>query len=487
MSQEPHPDPYPSDTLGMTPEEMRRLAHKVADLVVDRHINRHNEAVIRAGAPDKLLAQLGGKLPEAPGDPDAALDLLANVALTHQQRTDHPRYFARVPGPSSFAAILGDWMGIAFNAAATSWAGGSGPATLEVVVIQWLRALLGMPAEGEGILTSGGSLANQTALVAARICGKDGPAPGRGDETPRGVVFHTEQVHASLLRSLRHLGYAKSQIREIPSDEQFRMPARDLKAAIAELNPDVRKRSIVIASAGTTNTGAIDPLDDIAELCGNDLWLHVDGAYGGAAAACPESRTLFSGIERADSMVVDPHKWLFQPFGLGCTFVRRAGDLEAAFSMYPEYLKDTLSAPGEVAFGNRGPELSRRSRAMKLWMTFKTYGAARIREAIQSGIDQARTAEEILRSKPDVWEVVTPAQIGIITFALKDPTGKLATAEVHEQRAAALAKSGFAVVTSTKLKGQSVLRLCTLNPLTTKSDLEQTIDALADRALLASS
>ena len=179
---------YPADSLGMDPEEMRRLGHKVVDLVVDRLLQKHDEPALVAGEPTELMAALGGALPEAPLDPDESIELLAEIALAYQQHGDHPRYFARVAGPSSFAGVLGDWLGTGFNTICASWGGASGPATIELVAIEWLRQMIGMPNCTEGVLVSGGSIANVTGFLAARA------------ELGRGVSYYTDQTHSSLHR-----------------------------------------------------------------------------------------------------------------------------------------------------------------------------------------------------------------------------------------------------------------------------------------------
>ena len=453
----------PGDTLGMDPALMRRLGRRVVDLVVDHVEQRAAGPTMRTGTAADLQAALGGPVPEEPGDPDEALTTLAEVALSAMQHGDHPRYFARIPSPASYAAILGDWLATGHNAIATSWAGGSGPATVELVVIEWVRQLLGMPAGTQGVLLSGGSLANLTAFAAARAV--HGP----------GVAYLSDQAHASLTRDLATLGFPPEHVRVLPSDEDFRLPVRSLAAAVAEDRRAGRQPLLAVTSAGTTNTGAVDPLPDIADLCEREgLWFHVDGAYGAPAALCAAGRPLLVGMDRADSLVVDPHKWLFQPYDLGCLLVRRPGALEAAFAIDPEYLRDVRATHGEVDFRDRSLELTRRARAMKLWLTFRIHGAAQVRDAVARGIDLAEAAEAMLHADPR-WEVVTPAQLGIVTFALKG-----SDAADHVARAAALAASGHAAVTSTTLRGRSVLRLCTINPTTTEADLRTTLAALAD-------
>ena len=235
-----------------------------------------------------------------------------------------------------------------------------------------------------------------------------------------------------------------------------------------------RRPGFIVATAGTVNSGAVDPLNALADLCtAEDLWLHIDGAYGAPAAFCDAGRLALAGIERADSLVLDPHKWLFQPYDIGCLLVRRPGSLEEAFSMTPEYLTDATARHGEVDFRDRTLELSRRARALKLWLTFRIYGVSRIRAAIARGIALAEYAERVLEAN-DEWEVVTPAQLGIVTFARRD-----STEEDHAALAAALTAGGYAAVTSTKLRGRSVLRLCTINPRTTEADITSTLEHLA--------
>ena len=456
---------YPADTLGLEPGEMRRLGYKVVDLVVDRLQRKNHEHVVLTGEPAMLMSILGGPIPETPLDADESLALLADVALTHQQHGDHPRYFARIPGPNSFAAVLGEWMASGFNTIASSWVGGSGPATIELVVVEWLRQLMGFPENTEGVLLSGGSLANLTAFSVARSI--------QGD----GIVYLSDQTHSSLVRDLREIGLSDSQICILESDENYKIPLARLSQAVAEDNKRQRRPLMIIGTAGTTNTGAVDPLHAIADMCAKEnIWFHVDGAYGAPAAITDRGKTCLAGLERADSLVLDPHKWLFQPYDVGCLLVRHPGALERCFSMNPEYLQDVHAQNSEVNFRNRSLELSRRSRAVKIWMCFRTYGLERIREAITKGIKLAEFAQAHLQKFSDTWEVVTPAQIGIICFTLKNiPADELG------RRVKALTDSGYAAVTITKLRGRQVLRLCTINPLTTEKDIITTIDRLAKK------
>ena len=268
------------------------------------------------------------------------------------------------------------------------------------------------------------------------------------------------------------MGQPAEAIRSLPPDEHYRLSASTLRAAMAEDRGRGLRPLMVVATAGTTNTGAVDDLPSIADICDEyGAWLHVDGAYGGPAALCKRGRAVMPGLERADSFVVDPHKWLFQPYDIACLFVREPGALERTFAMYPEYLADVTGS--EVDLHNRSLELTRRGRGIKLWLTLRAYGLDTIGRAIDRGIGLAEYAQLVIEADPNL-EIVTPAQLGIITFAARDRTGR-----DHSLAAARLTADGYAAVTSTVLSGRTVLRLCIINPATTTTDLDGTIERLS--------
>jgi glutamate/tyrosine decarboxylase-like PLP-dependent enzyme len=394
---------------------------------------------IQTGDRAALEAVLREPPPDTPGDPDAALDILLEHVLPNIQHGDHPRFLARVGSPSNPISALGDALAAATNAFAGSWAGGSGPAALELVVLEWLRELLGMPEGASGILLSGGSVSSLTALATARA--------ERGGR----IVWVSDQTHASVVRAARVLGLEP---RVLPSDERFRLRA--------EAIPDEPGGCCVVATAGTTNTGAVDALGELAELCRDrGLWLHIDGAYGAPAALAGA----IDGLHHGDSLAVDPHKWLFQPYECGALLVRDPQALVRTFAMAPEYLRDVLG--DEVNFRDRGPQLSRGSRAVKLWWSLKTFGVAAFRAAIARGIALAEHAERRLREA--AFEIVTPAQLAIVTFAAPDPNALVAR----------MLADGYAAPSTTVLRGRAVLRLCTINPRTTDAEIDETVRRLA--------
>jgi glutamate/tyrosine decarboxylase-like PLP-dependent enzyme len=423
--------------LDLPPDEVRRLGHRVVDALVDHLETLRDRPPLQTGDRATLDAVLREPPPDAPGDPDAALDTLLEHVLPNIQHGDHPRFFARVGSPSNPISALGDALTAATNAFAGSWAGGSGPAALELVVLEWLRGLLGLPEGASGTLLSGGSVSSLTALATARA--------ERGGR----IVWVSDQTHASVVRAARVLGLEP---RVLPSDDAFRLRAE----AVPE-----EPACALVATAGTTNTGAVDPLGELAELCRDrGLWLHIDGAYGAPAALAGA----LDGLHHGDSLAVDPHKWLFQPYECGALLVRDPQALVRTFAMAPEYLRDVLG--DEVNFRDRGPQLSRGSRAVKLWWSLKTFGVAAFREAIARGIALAEHAEVRLREAG--FEIVTPAQLAIVTFAAHDPNTLVAR----------MLADGYAAPSTTVLRGRPVLRLCTINPRTTDAEIDETVKRL---------
>jgi aromatic-L-amino-acid decarboxylase len=450
----------PPDLLRIDPARMRELGYWVVDRVIEHLETLEVQPALVTGDEHALRTAVDAGLPRAGHDIASDLRTLADVVLAHQQHGDHPRYFARVPGPSSYPAVLAEWLGTGMQSIASSWVGGSGPTTVELTVLDWLRDAVGLSPTAEGVLVSGGSMANATAFVAAR--------QAKGD----GVFYICDQTHSSIARGLRSMGVPSEHIRTITSTADFAMDIDALRSAIAADRAAGRTPTVVVGTAGTTNTGTVDDLAALADLCAQEqLWLHVDGAYGGAAAMSPRHAHAFTGLDRVDSFSMDPHKWLFQPYDVACVWVREPGALEAAFAMYPEYLADLRH--GNVDLHNRGLELSRRSRALKLWLAMRAYGMDTLALAIDRGIALAEYAQRRIEADPTL-ELVCPARFGVVNFA-----GINKGNAAHSAAAAAITASGYAAVSSTVLKGRTVLRLCIINPRTTTADIDGTIERLS--------
>jgi aromatic-L-amino-acid/L-tryptophan decarboxylase len=459
--------------LQLSGDEMRSLGYRIVDQIVEHFETLPNKPVMRVSPRVELEAELREPLPEEPTPVEFLLDQLHRIVWPNIGNVQHPRFFAFIPSPSNFVSVMADALAAGFNPFAGNWLEGSGPAQIELVTIDWLRQMCGLPETAGGLFVSGGSMANLTALAAARRARLDNRSDGA-------VIYFSDQTHNSIEKALRVLDFAREQIRLLPSDEDFRLPVESLRQATACDRADGKRPFCVIANAGTTNTGAVDPLDQLADLCEREnLWLHVDGAYGAAACLSERGRKLLTGIERADSLSLDPHKWLFQPFEIGCVIARDARLLKKTFHTMAGYLEDTKRAEEEeINYYDYGVQLTRGFRALKLWLTIKTFGSAAFREAINRGFEMAEFAENILRQS-DCWRIVSPATMGIVTFRyVAEGCSENGVNEIHRRMVEMMAEDGFAFANSTALRGQTVMRLCTINPRTTEEDVRATIKQL---------
>jgi aromatic-L-amino-acid decarboxylase len=455
--------------LQLSEHEMREFGYRAVDLVVDHFVRLDSKPVTGQAARGDLEVRLREALPREGIPPSSALDAVARDVLTAVMHLDHPRFFAFVPGPSNFVGVVVDLLASGFNVFAGTWLEASGPAEVELVTVDWLREVCGLPASAGGLMVSGGSHANLSALALARHVKVGGP-------DPRARVYVCDQTHSSVFRALRALGFTQEQVRVLASDDAYRLSVDVLAGALgADLAAGWRPMCVV-ATAGSTNTGAIDPLPAVADLCRDrNLWLHVDGAISSRA------RLDLAGLEFADSVSLDPHKWLFQPYELGCLLVREPRLLWDCYHVLPEYLDDAQPGAGEVNFCDYGLQLTRRFNALKLWMSLKVFGADAFADAVDLGIGLAEHAEHELRAAPH-WEVITPAQLGVITFRYRPPETTWtpsALDELQRRIADRTVANGFAMVATTMLSGRRVLRLCTINPRTSRQDIERTLALLA--------
>ncbi len=435
--------PTPADArLELSPEQMRAMGYRVVDLVVEHFAGLHDAPVHGVESRATLEARLREPAPERGVGWEAALERAARDVLGAMSHNDHPRFFAYVPGPGNFVGAMAAALAAGFNPFNGAWVTASGAAQAELVTVDWLRAACGLPEGAGGAFVSGGSMANLTALAVARD-----RRFGRGDFS-RAVIYAGDQVHSSVARGARVLGFAPDRLRMLPSDGEFRMDTGALERAMDE---DARAGLVpfaVAASAGTTNTGAVDPLPEIARICRRaGAWLHVDGAYGAAAALTERGHALLQGLGEADSLSMDPHKWLFQPYECAVVLVRDGRALRDTFREVPEYLRDSDLGAEEVNFRDWGVQLTRGFRALSLWLSVQTFGMEAFRAAVEWGIHLAEVAEGELRASPG-WEVLTPAQLGVVTFRHR-PRGvdDGPALDAHQRATAAeVTRSGWAML-----------------------------------------
>jgi glutamate/tyrosine decarboxylase-like PLP-dependent enzyme len=454
-----------ADPLALDPETMRRVGYQTVDALIDGLVNLRDRPVLRTATPQEMTQRFGQPPESEPTDPEVLLQRLLDDILPFSARWDHPRMMGYIPGGGTWPAALADLIVSAWNVDTTSWRESAGPNQVELTVLEWFRAWIGYPPEAAGILLTGGSAANLTALA----CAREALVSGMDD---RLVVYVSDQAHSSLARAARVLGFRPDQLRVLPSDPEFRMRPDALAGAIAADLRGGRRPFFVAAAAGSTNTGAVDPLVALAEISEQHAaWFHVDAAYGGFSILTERGRSLMQGISVADSVTLDPHKWLYQPYECGCVLVRDGDLLRKAFEIVPDYLRDAQHDHREVNFADRGLQLTRTSRAFKIWLSVNTFGLEAFRTAIDRSLDLARLAQQRIESSANL-ELITPATLGVVTFRRRfggrdDPTIDAMNGELVRS----LAESGVGFVTSTRLRGRYAIRIVPMNHATEPDDV----------------
>jgi aromatic-L-amino-acid/L-tryptophan decarboxylase len=472
-----------AQTLGdMDTQEFRRVGHELVDWIADYFDRIEDLPVLAAIEPGDLKSQLPASPPQH-GEPMekivSDLDRLIVPALTHWS---HPSFFAYFATSTSGPGILGELLTAAFDNKAMLWRTSPASTELEDVTLDWLRQMMGLDAGMTGIIYDTASVSSMHAIAAAREgveqrIREEGMS-GRPD-LPLLRVYVSEHAHSSIEKGVITLGLGQRGLRKIPTDSEFRMDAKALALAIEEDKRSGYLPFCIVATVGTTSTSSIDPVREIIPI-GEEhaMWLHVDAAYAGSAAVVPELRNILAGCERADSIVVNPHKWLFTPFDLSVLYTRHMDLLRRAFSLVPEYLR-TPEQEKVRSGSDYGIQLGRRFRALKLWMVMRYFGheglAARIREHCRLAKQFASWVE----ASPD-WELMAPTPLALVCFRAA-PNVDVETDEIRAKRLDALNEAimhsvnatGKALLSHTKLNGKLTLRLSIGNIRTTEKHVEQ--------------
>ena len=456
---------------------MQKVGYKVIDTIVEHLTEMDNLKIHAQKSPAYLNKKLGGSIPTKGQNPLALIEQAKQEIFGNVLHVDHPRFYAFIPSPGNFMGVMADTLAKGFNVFNGHWLAGSGSAAVERITIDWLKDICGFPETGGGLFLSGGSMANLSAIATARKIKLK-------DEGRRGVVYYSQQTHSSLAKGLKVLGIGEKYRRPLPTDKHLKIDLRALKKAIKKDIKNGLKPFCIVANAGTTNAGVVDPLKKLAKIAKKyNCWLHIDGAYGAAAMLTRKGKKALKGIEKADSLTLDPHKWWFQPMEIGCLLVKNADHLKTTFQVSAEYLEDT-KAKGleEINYYDHGIQLTRSFRALKLYLSFKTFGLKAFKKGIQKGIDMAEYTEKLLGREKD-WTIITPAQLGIINFVYAPAGASLAEIDASSKAIAEkVMHDGFAMMTTTKINDLTVLRMCPIHPGLTKADIKQTIGKLKEFA-----
>jgi glutamate/tyrosine decarboxylase-like PLP-dependent enzyme len=487
--------------LAIRTEELRELSAQVLGLVEEYFTQLPSLPVFPETSDAELNERFRRELPLAGASVEQIMDDCRAI-IAASRHNGHPRFFGYVASPSTPVGAFADLLASALNVNVTSWRSAPAATVIERTVVDWLSTLIGYGEQAHGLLTSGGSMANLNALlIAHRSRSPQGEVARRGlwcTARPM-TLYASDQVHLSVPKAADVLGLGRDQVRLVKTDARFRLDVRDLRASVeADLTRGLSP-FCVVASAGTVNTGAVDPLAEIARVAeSHDLWFHVDGAYGAFGALDESKRALFDGIERADSVSLDPHKWLYAPVDAGCLLFRDPEKARGAFlSTDADYIKVHEETTEEsFAFWDVGLELSRRFRALKVWMMLSYYGAERVRAAVTEDNELAAYFAERAGAADD-FELLAPVELSICCFRYVPPRvrERLDSADAEERARLnaelddlnarimhRVQRGGRAYLSNVTLRGVYGLRACIVNFRTTREDINRTLDIVRDAA-----
>jgi glutamate/tyrosine decarboxylase-like PLP-dependent enzyme len=451
---------------------LRQASQAVVDFALDEFARLPSIDPAATAARAEMERLLRAPPPEHATDFARVLADFQSKIAPRNMRPHHPRFLAFVPAAPTFVSVLGDWLCAATNAFAGVWKESAAAAQVELLVLDWFKQWMGYPLTAGGLLTGGGSEANLIALTVAR---ERLAYEVRG----RAMLYVSSQRHWSIDRAARVIGLRPDQVRVLPGEADFRLAPARLAAAVAQDQQGGKPPWLVVANAGATNTGAVDPLPELAALCRrHGLWLHADAAYGWPALLTERGRVELAGLEFADSVTLDPHKWLAQTYDVGCVLIRDGALLAQTFAMRPEYMQDVTPQGDEVNFADLGISLTRRFRALKIWLSLQVLGVAWFRRLVEHGICLAEYAQALLE-RAGCFEILSPRRLSTLCF--RYTAAGLAESrldELNRRICEQVQQTGRVFLATTQLAGRTAQRLCFVNWRTTAADVEEVVGLL---------
>jgi aromatic-L-amino-acid decarboxylase len=460
-------------TLGdVNPAEFRAQLHRIGDWIADYREHIRGRRISPQALPGAVAAALPRSPPAQAESFDAILADLDGVIVPGLVHWGHPAFFGYFGSTTTAPGIQGEMIAAALNVSAMTWRTSPAATELEAVVLDWLRQMLHLPDNHKGIVYDTASVATLHALAAAReALGLDVRKSGLAGRStlPQLKIYASDQAHSSIEKAAITLGIGEDNVVRVPSDAEYRMVPAALEAEILQDMARGQLPCAVVATVGTTSTTSVDPVEAIAAVCAkHHIWLHVDAAYGGAMALLPEGRWAMAGVDAADSVVVNPHKWLFVPLDFSALYTRRPAMLRAVFALTPEYLRGDASADVDN-YMDYGIQLGRRFRALKAWMVLRTFGEEGLRARIREHIRLARVLQSWIDAHPH-FEIAAPVMMAVVCFSARleaMPAPELD--RLNEDIVRSVNASGEAYLTHTSLRGRTVIRFAIGNVLTTET------------------
>lgn len=475
------------DTLEFSRDKLERWGELVQEFIVDYLDDLERFSAGPTGfSVEEIRRELIEPLPAHPQKPQEVWHDFLHQVAGNSVRVGHPLFLAWIRSSPLAAAVFAEALAGALNQSVAVWDGAPAATEVEKLVIDWLIELTGYDPQGAGILTSGGSMANFSGLLAARSVALPGVRDRGLRAFPPAAVYLTPQTHYSVHKALQMMGLGRDAVRVIPVRQDLGMDTRVLARRIQEDRSDGVQPMAVVATVGTTSTGASDDLRSIQAVCqSQEVWLHVDGAYGGAASLVPEKQEVLQGLDRADSFVFDPHKNLFMPFEVGCLMVRDAGHLRAAFEVAASYLPNTEDGgretedPPRFHFRDYGPQLSRSFRALKIYLSLKLYGVTAIAREIQREYELAASFGRMIEEAPD-FEFLAEVHLGIVAFRYvpEEPPDPQGLDKLQERVLAEVQRRGTVFLSRVEVQGNVGFRACFVSHRTRRSHLGEVLQEL---------
>ena len=496
MTDKTHFSNESSSSLDPAADEIRRWGNAAIEVVADYLDSIRDRRVYPRTTARQIREKLDRALPDEGVDFDRLIEIFNDVIVAASRHNGHPRMFGYVQAPGTAIAAIADLLASTLNANLTAWRSAPAAVEIERLTIDWIKQILGFNPDAGGLFVSGGSMANLAALAAARRAKAPSDLTSKGAQClPQAMrIYVSEETHHSVAKAAVLLGLGHDNVCTIGVDERFKIRIDDLVAKISE---DLRAGLLpfcVVANAGTVGTGAFDSLAEVSQVARQfNLWMHVDASYGGFAALAPSAKGLFAALGEADSVALDPHKWLYLPVDCGCVLYRDAEAARAAFAHEAEYTRVLEQEPDEAfAFWDYGPELSRRFRALKVWMMLKGVGLRALSEAIAKDLACARHLEHLVRASED-FEMLAPVELSIFCFRHVPLRLKRALARgdevermridkeldrLNERLLIELQRDGSSYLSNMRLRGRFGLRGCVMNYRTTLRDMEILLEDL---------
>jgi len=481
--------------LDPSPEEIRRWGNAAVELMAEYLGAVRDRRVYPQTSAREIREKLERGLPREGADFERLLETFREVALPLSRHNGHPRMFGYVQAPGTAIAALADLLASTLNANLTAWRSAPAAVEIERMTIDWIKEIVGFKADAGGLFVSGGSMANFAALATARRAKAPEDVSSKGVQSfPRAMrIYVSTETHHSVAKAAALLGIGRDNVREVAVDERLKIRIDDLEAKIVEDLSAGHLPFCVVGNAGTVNTGACDPLREVREIARRfNLWMHVDASYGGFAILASSARKRFEGLEEADSIALDPHKWLYLPVDCGCVLYCDPQMARETFAHDAEYTRVMAQEADEAfAFWDYGPELSRRFRALKVWMLLKGVGVRALGEAIEKDLACARHLEGLVRASED-FEMLAPVELSIFCFRHVPSRFKLARGSEEAERRRVdeeldawnerllveLQRDGSSYLSNARVGGRFSLRGCLMNYRTTLHDMEILLDDL---------